>query len=322
MRVYKNNNLASSIVQELGVHANKSEAIDFFHDRLILSATSAWMHWIVHSQRGPISVTRLTQEAESHVNTLITAMGKAGRLDASILVQYTYDLLLKNGDLYHTKLYVRPAVYKQIPVLHAALIRGMEPDLDVIFSGLSPFIRCEKEPMDLHLCFDLPEISPVEILNYVWRHAPYAGGVNPREYLQLDVQEGKPYYSLKRPSIQGLLLARSDIGFHQHEYFLIDGATVKRLPNEWINIGYHEYCRLALMNQNGSRVTQAVDFGETVRFQPAYLLPRRELAFVRYLSWPSDFADLDSPWSFHVATTLWPTIKQRLEYLGCKVKEL
>lgn len=322
MQVYKNNGLASSIIHELGLQANKSEAVDFYHDRLILSAASAWMHWLAHSQRGPISIARLIQDTEEHVSSLIAAMAKADQLDAGIIVRYIYGLLLKNGDFYHTNLFVRPAAFRRIPVLHATLIRGMEPDLDVTFSGIAPFIKDDSDPVDLHLCFDLPEITPFEILNYVWRNAQPVNDAILCEFLQPDVQEGKQYYSSTRPAMAGPLLARSNIGAQQYEYFLTEEATVKRIPNEWINVGYHEYCRLALMNQHGKRSTPAIDFGETVRFQPAYLLPRRELSFFRYVSWPTDLSDCESPWSFHVSSALWPTVKQRLKYLGCEVNEL
>jgi len=323
MQNFKSDSLISSVMEDLGIHPNKSESESYFLDRLLLSAASAWMHWIVHSNQGWLSITKLNQEMMDHLSCLYSAVGNAGHPNLESIIEYVRTVLLQNGDLYHSDLYVRPALCRRIPVQNVTIIRGMEPDADVRFSGLAPYTCFADTPVALHTVFDLPEDSPSTILDFAWENAPSVDldGSHLPEYLQADMRKGKQYYGPIRPVTDGLVLGRRDSGFHQYDYYLLKGTVVKRIPSDWKTAGLHEYCRLALMNRHSNQPTLSVNFGETVCVQPAYLLPTRELSFLRYISWPSKLSDLRSPWSFHTSAELWPTIRARFEFLGLKVKE-
>lgn len=293
-----------------------------FSHRLIFSAASAWMMTAVHAWGGPVSVDRVKAVARSKVKAMAEVSGNMSNIDIPVLVDYIYEQLLANGAFYHMPYTLRPVPHRLIYAGNIAIVRGLLPEEDIQFSGIAPFIvMTDVRENSVAEAFCLPEVTPEFMLQQVWKCLAPCGMPAASEYLNVNRRAGSSYYTNKRQTNADITLARESQGINQYVYYLIKGDEAKRLNDDLTNVHVQDYCRLAIMNAHKQQLITATIGKQLVRIQIEYLLPAPELRFLRYISWPETLLEYDLPWCFSVRPQLWPTLKERFEFLKYAVEE-
>lgn len=307
----------------LAIEKAPKEADEDYYRRVAYSAIADWMQTTVFVGNGATSIVQLKNIAVAKVRMLQMLLPGMLPYDAEELVEHLYTVMLDNGVFLHRNYYVRPAPHRLIGNDSYAIVRGMCPEEHVSFSGLAPYIKQRTAPCDIYANFGLPGIPPEIIIEQLWKRAsPVSADVHISEYLNINRKDRQPYYRSVPPEKLGMIYGRTRRNDFQYDYFLAYGDEIRRLSEDHITVSWHEYGCLHLMTTRQEQTVLAIfDGNSLVHIRFSFHLPKPDLRFLQYLSWPYKDTGFDDAWNFSLHKDLWPIVKDRIEFLRYKVVE-
>ncbi len=308
---------------QMDIMKDRSETDLSFCCRVMFSALSKWVLTTVGGSEQPVSVVRIQQIIEEKISGYLKLMPNECAVNLSSAVDMVYNTLLENGAFYHLQYNVRPVSHKLISCGDISFIRGLTPEEKVSFSGLAPFVQQSSSDGNLVDDFMLWTLGNEETIDLVWRRStPVDSTVNLEEYLNLARTSGR-YYTGKRNPNWSFALARSRQpgNMYNHDYYILMGDEVRRIPNDYQEASIHEYVRLAMMNKVKRQTVTASIREHIVTVEFGYLLPVPDLRLIRFISWPVDITDVKNAFRFILHPAIWPGVKNRLISLGYEVHE-
>lgn len=320
-------NIIQSIAKDLGIDQGVQESDMRFRDRVTLSALAKWMLAACYNGEGETSVEavkavtleKLSFYKETLPHGTIGSIAAEGFND---IVEYVYQNLVSNGAFYHKAYYVCPHERRNLLFGAAMINQGTHPDEKCFFSGLAPLTNGNGEIDDLSAEFDLPAESPNFVVEMLWkRSVPVNEGIHIDEYLKFEnLRTG--YYTQRRMDTYPMTMGRSAHAGAGYEHYLIRQKEVRRIPDDYVEDVWHEYCQLAIINSTvQQKVTASID-QSLVNLSFGYKLPSKDLRFLRYIAWPTSLASIDGAFEFSMSRYAWPAVKTRLEKLNYKVEQI
>ena len=290
--------------------------------RILLSATSAWILTNVYAQGIQTSVKHIKQLAIEKLRLYQEIDPRISAINTEDMIDYVYNTLLLNGAFLHIPEYVKPASRILIGDEMCSIIRGMLPEESVKYSGLAPFCRDTPASVDIVKAFDLLDITNDKAWELIWkRSAPVTSSIQIDEYLNINRKSNEQYYSYIKPISVRRLMGRSRRNDGGYEHYLILGNEVRRIPGDFIELRIHEYARLEVMNSYNRQKVVAEFSNNTIILETRYRLPLPDLRFLRYVSWPIGTSYPNETWRFMIHSGLWSIVKTRLTQLLYDVEE-
>lgn len=299
-----------------------------YETRILLSFASLWMLTALHNRNDEeskndwVSVVSVRRSTKQRFDTLLSLYPEYKNIDTQEVIDYIWDTHLKNGNMYHKENYVIPTGHCLIGDDGASIIRGMTLEEPVSMSGLSPYVRQRAENDDIADAFDLVTVPPSEIPSILWRRSILQQAIieSNMEYLNIHRSARESYYTPKKPSIESMILARAQRDDNSYDYYLMQNHEMCRINDNAIQMKWHHYAQLAIMNQKTPQKILYTTSSALIRIEPQYRLPEPEARFLRLVSWPDDFSGLKSQWHFNLSPALWPIVQRRLTFLGYKLE--
>lgn len=312
-----------TIGQALRLRQGSRESFSAFYGRIIYSAISDWLQTTIFTGERETSVVQVKRVGLEKTHMMQELFPEIVPLDAQVLLDYFYSTLLDNGVFLHRNFYVRPAPHRFIGNTCFSIVRGMQPEEIVSFSGLAPYVKQKAIFTNIAMAFGLPDIPLEKITEVVWKHSiPTTNDLHIDEYLNTNHSVGQPYYRSRPTMDDKMTMGRIRRENVLYDYYLVSNTKIRRISEQYINASYHEYARLYLMTQTKPQiVTATIDGKNLVYLDFSFHLPKPDLRFLRYIAWPSQENPLDNVWNFCMAYELWPIMKERLEFLKYKVVE-
>lgn len=309
--------------RDMGMPPANNETKDHYVERVILSAGAKWMLTAVHNGEGKTSIESIKSVTREKIESYLEIVDYLLPPDVMQVVNYLYDTLLANGMFYHEQFYVRPVQNRTIGIGTVSFIRGLLPDENVRLSGMAPFIPGGGEA-SLANEFMLWQRDGEETIRSAWnRCAPFDLPAGAGEYLRAVHLEKERYYDIKRHDqakyTMGRIRKNDGSGV---DHYMIQGEETRRFPDDYVKASIHEYVRLAIVNgQRKQRVVAGVG-KHLVNLQLGYLLPKPDMRFLKFVSWPESLDQIDKP-AFWVCLSpqVWPVVRDRLNFLGFAVEE-
>lgn len=307
----------------LAIAKAPKEASEDYYRRAAYSAIADWMQTAIFIGHDATSIVQLKSIAAAKVRMIQELSPGMLTYGAEELVEHLYTVMLDNGVFLHRNYSVRPAPHRLIGNNAYAIVRGMRPEEHVSFSGLAPYIKQQTAPCDIYAAFGLPGMTPEAITEQLWKRAsPVSANVRIDEYLNTNRKDKQPYYCSAPPEKSGMLYGRTRKNDFQYDYFIVSGDEIRRLSEDYVTVSWHEYGRLHLMIAKQEQMASAIfDGNSLVYVHFSFHLPKPELRFLQYISWPYKDAKLDDVWNFSLHRDLWPIVKDRIEFLKYKVVE-
>lgn len=235
--------------------------------------------------------------------------------------EYVYQVLLQNGAFYHRAYHVQPCERTLISLGKCSIIRGVLPGENCQYSGLAPILKTPDNGFRFTEQYDLPTCFGKDLVNFVWtRSVPVTSGAVISEYLKYDnLRQG--YYTSKRKDAYPTTMGRTSHPNVGYEHYIIRRNEARRIPDRLVDEGWHEYCRLAIVNEMTQQSVSVTNDGGILQLKFGYKLPPNDLRFLRYIAWPITLRSMDGAFEFYVHHNVWPALKQRLTELNYKVEE-
>ena len=313
----------TAIGREMGITPVVSEPKDHFVERVILSAGAKWMLTAVHNGGGKTSIESIKAITSDKIGSYLEIVDDMLSLDVVQTVNSIYDILLANGMFYHEQFYVRPVRNRTIDIGSVSLIRGLLPEENVRFSGLVPYVFGGGDE-SLADAFMLWQRDGEETIKSAWNHCAILDRpIEISEYLRAVHFEKERYYDIKRIDqaefTMGRIRKNDGSGV---DHYMIHGEEVRRFTDDYVNASVHEYVRLAIVNGQKKQGALAAVGKHLVKLQLGYLLPKPDLRFLKFVSWPESLNTLEKP-GFRVSLSprVWPLVRDRLNFLGFAVEE-
>lgn len=311
------------IGNSLGVEKAPNESLEDYYRRVVYSAIADWMQTSAFIGGETTSIVQLKSVVSSKVRMLQDLSPSLLAYGADELVEHIFGILLENGVFLHRNYYVRPAPHRLIGNEKYAIIRGMCPEEHVYFSGLAPFIGQRNSPCDIFAAFGLTDMCPEAITALLWkRGSPVPDNTHISEYLNTTRKNKQPYYRSSPADQTGMIYGRSRRNDFMYDYFLMSGSEIRRISEDHVSVHWHEYGRLHIMTTRQPQTVFATfDGNGLVHVNFSFHLPQPELRFLQYLAWPYKDSRLDDVWNYSIHRSLWPIVKERVEFLKYKVVE-
>ena len=309
--------------KEMGILKDCSETDLSFCCRVMLSALSKWVLTTVGGVEQSVSIVRIQHVIEEKLASYLKVLPIESTITFDDVGEMIYKTLLENGAFYHVQYNVQPVSHKLIRCGKASLIRGLMPEEKACFSGFAPFALESAEKENLTDAFMLWSLGGNETIDLVWRRSiPVDGRVDIDEFLNIERISGKYYTNRKNPNWPFTMGRRRQTeNLYNHDYYILIGTEVRRIPSDYQEASIHEYTRLAMMNKIKKQVVTASISEHIVQVEFSYLLPTPDLRFVRYISWPASISNMKDDFNFMLHPAVWPAIKERLISLGYEVHE-
>lgn len=307
----------------LGIVKGQKESTSDYYRRVAYSAIADWMQTSVFVGGDATSIVQVKRIALDKARIMEELSPGLLVCEIDELIEHIFNILLQNGVFLHRNFYVRPAPHRLIGNDSFAIVRGMCPEEHVCFSGLAPFLKQRNAPCNVYSAFGLPEIEIENITRQLWDRASRVDmDTHIGEYLNTSRSTRQPYYCSSPPDRTGMLLGRSRRNDSCYDYYLIFVNEIRRVSEDHVDVALHEYARLDLMEKKQVQTATATFDGPAlVHVSFSYRLPKPDLRFLQFVSWPYKRAGLNDVWNFSLHGNLWPIVKARLEFLKYKVVE-
>lgn len=305
----------------LGIVKAPSESRIEYERRIAYSAIADWMQTSVYVGGETTSIVRVKNIAKDKARMFEELTPNIFIHPVDTLIDHIYDIILSNGVFLHSHYAVRPAPHRLIGNDSFAIVRGMYPEEPVCYSGLAPYTKQSFSPCNIYAAFGLPETSAESITEQLWKRGnPVSNDIQVNEFLNTRRVGTQPYFCPSSPDASGMLFGRSRRDTFAYDYYLICDNEVRRISEDHIHVGLHEYARLYLMIQKQPQTaTVTFDGTDLVHLTFSFHLPQPDLRFLQYLSWPYRDAGPEDLWRFSLHSNLWPIVEERLQFLAYKV---
>ena len=310
------------IGRDMGIHKSPWEKRFQYEQRVLLSYASIWMLTSLHDADGMVSVKHVSEATERRLGAILDFFPEYQNISIANTVEHIWNTHIANGNVYHKAYRAMPPRLKLIGNSQVSIVRGMKLEMPVSMSGLTPFIQLEAEYQEVWDEFQLPEQTPQQILNSLWKrgqHYPFAPMKN-CEYLNLYRKDRETYYSPQRPTGNEMTIMRANREDGGRDYALVYDGEMCRLTDDAQRLRFHEYARVALMNQHEPQKVLCRISDKLVRIDFKYRLPETELRFLRLIAWPESIDLLNEKWTFNMHPALWAMYKERLNFLGYRME--
>ena len=289
----------------------------------MFSALSKWILTAVGGSGESCSIVRIQQIIGAKLVDYIKLLPTKPAISFDGLEEAIYKLLLENGAFYHMQYNVRPTPHKLIKCEDVSLVRGLMPEEKACFSGLAPFVPYDTAEGNLADDFMLWPLSGSETIDLAWRRSLRVDSdVELEEYLNIERVSGRYFIGKRNPNWQfALARSRQSGNMYAHDYYILIGDEVRRIPTDYLEASVHDYVRLAMMNKVKKQAVTALIREHTVLIEFDYLLPAPDLRFMKYVSWPANAVDIKNDFRFLLQFSIWPGVKKRLTSLGYEVYE-
>ena len=333
MEKYKS--LLLNIARKHGINKGKTES------------DIEWKTRIVYSICGMMAYASLWDEASEedisivHMKKRVRGILKGYReiypeLSSSIcfnsedLEEEIVNVFLQTGMIYHSPNRVAPASKKIASVNEVAFERGISPDEITCVSGWG-FYRSKDYPdmgMEVNEMFGLE----VDILEKVWASTiakvtwkPASNLDSNTEYLRMIPPFSKGYWD-NRPDRSGVIsILRT--GFKGSELYYLyrskdNDLEISPIPSWQVDdYNYRSLSNACLAaNKTLPPIEYTID-GELVHIRLGYLLPPRELYFLKLYSWPESCSSLPSDFKRKCTLKIFNAIQDILTALGYTFRE-
>ena len=319
----KNSRFFFEIGKDLGILPSKQETEDHYLERVILSAGAKWMLTAVYNETEKVSIENVKKTAREKIESYLKIIDHPSIHDVQTIANYLYDVLLANGMFYHEQYYARPVRNREIGIDGVSFIRGLLPEENARFSGMSPYIPGGGKK-ELAKEFMLWKSNGEETIRNAWlRSSPQDEHTVIGEYLRTNREGKQLYYDTHRHDHAEITMGRtrkSDISGFEH--YIINGNEIRRFTDDYVGASVHEYVRLAIVNSQMKQKVLAKIDKDLVNIHIGYLLPKPDMRFLRFVSWPDQLQDLrESQFQVSLHPRIWPVVKERLIFLGFAVEE-
>lgn len=329
------NELLKTIRGDLGIPVDFDEAPEIWMCRTVYSVlghTALVSLWDKEELQELISITHLKRRIEKNFyayEALYPEIRTIFSVDSEALENEIYDLYSSMGYLYHMPQRVKPVVYSACRNRNISLVRGASPGMKVQMSGLGLYtVEDAAINTDAVKMFGLSKHTIADSWKILVSSANWVNSTIQQdvEYLITKPPFNKGYWK-NIPDANGeisLLRTGYAEGRIYYLYFYRDGECwISQIP-DWLTSGYnYRYVsNWLLAEKNILPPIEYKEHGDLISINIKYLLPPRELSLLKLYSWPRSFGKLPSDFSRECAKKVFPALKELLETIGYKFKEV
>ena len=327
--------LIRTIARDLNIPKNTNEKQESWMCRVIYSAlgrTALVSLWDHEEFNEPISITHFKRRIEKNLyayKSLYPEIATSFTVEIDDLVNEIYEIYSSMGYLYHSPNRIAPAAFSSCKCNDIALTRGVSPGDKLFMSGLGSYdiVRDNKDMLTPNLMFVLPKQTLIEswellIKAISWKEDTIT---QRKEFLRITPPFNRGYWK-EGPDLNGetsLFRVGSPGGYIYYLYrFEGDKCFISQI-SEWLTTGY-EYRKISNWLLASRKQLPPIDFcikNDLVTLKLNYLLPPKEMDFLKLYTWPINFYKLPSDFNRICTKNVFYALKDTLEHIGYQFKE-
>lgn len=240
------------------------------------------------------------------------------------------DLFVRVGIIYHSPRQISPAIQSASIIREVLFQRGIQPEKIEKVSGIGFYSLEHKDssPLSPQKMFglnehDLATIWSRVISKAIWQENKIS--ISGAEYLSLAPLSGKKYWWDKVDKSGRVSILRFSEKL-PHLYYLYayteNNIKLSQLPSWMVDNGnYRQLAAACLYSREKLPSIEYCEDGSIVHIDIKYLLPPRELNWIKLYSWPERGAILPSNFKRKCNKEIFVAIKMVLENMGYSFKQ-
>lgn len=330
----KYNGLLSAVARKYYIHKGTQETETDWKVRLVYSICGMMAYASIwdDSEEGPISVVHLKRKVRS---MLASYKSMYPELSGSLpyvseeLENEIADQFLNMGVVYHSPNRMAPSMKHEEPFDNILFQRGIALDNISCVSGIGFYSKQygAKNPDKIKVMFGLEH----ENLHALWRIALSAASWKSN----LSFEQNTEYLRLKPPFSQGYWVNKLDTtgtvsilrtgmkGSQLYYLYRYSGSTIEVSPLPQWQVESYNYRSLACACLSTYGTLPPIEYfedGAIVHVRMNYLLPPRELEFLKLYSWPESCTSFPCNFRRKLSTEVFIAIKNVLADEGYEFK--
>jgi hypothetical protein len=331
----KYNNLLLSVATKYHILRGASEPEAEWKTRLVYSICGMMAYaslWDEHEEE-PSSIVhfkRKVRDILSSYKSMYPELTGFLPYSSEELEDEIEDIFINSGVVYHRPNRVAPSMKHETAYSRILFQRGIALDHISCVSGIGFYIGCESSPdsVDTKEMFGLERANLSSLWNTKLSSTSWQTGLSfdqSTEYLRMKPPFSQGYWVNKPDTTGSVSILRTGIKGSQL-YFLYrytgKKMEVSQLPSWQVEAYNYRTLACACLSSNGTLPPiEYYEDGAIVHLRMNYLLPPRELMFLKLYSWPEICTTLPYNFKRKLSTEVFGAIKNLLLDGGFELKE-
>lgn len=331
----KYNGLLSEVAQRYSIHKGKRETDAEWKVRLIYSICGmmAYASLWDDADDGPISILHLKKKIRSILvsyRSMYLELARSLPLDLTELEDEISNLFISAGVVYHSPYRIAPSTKCEVTSGGISFQRGISIDSISCVSGIGYYSK-QADSRDIEKVKTMFGLA-LEKLDVLWNSVLSTASWETNNRFE----QGVEYLRLKPPFSQGYWVNKPDItgnisilrtgmrGMQIYYLYRYVGSELKVSPLPQWQVESYNYRTLASACLSVCGTLPPIEYAEDgalVHLRLNYLLPPRELAFLKLYSWPETCTTLPFDFKRKMSKEVFEEIKQILSDEGYEIKK-
>lgn len=330
----KYNGLLTAVAHKYSIHKGTLETEADWKTRLVYSICGmmAYASLWDNPEEGPISSTHLKRKTRSmltNYKSLYPELSSSLPYLSEELEDEFEDLFLKTGVVYHRPNRIAPAMMREAPLNGVLFQRGIALDHISCVSGVGFYSKWDNATNqdEVKTIFGLEQKNLQALWSAMLSAAVWRNDLlfeHSTEYLRLKPPFSRGYWSNDPDKTGATSILRTGMrGAQLYYLYRCSGAALEVSPLPQWQVEAHHYRVLAYACLSHYGTLPPIEYyedGAIVHIRMNYLLPPRELAFLKLYSWPERCTSLPCDFKRKLSTEVFNAIKDILSNEGYEFK--